>query len=64
MSHNNPLDLILNIYRYTGNEIENNSINNTCVYDFLESMCFVSVLYYLHRITMFHLSYQSCYGMK
>ena len=28
MSHNNPLDLILNIYRYTGNEIENNSINN------------------------------------
>jgi hypothetical protein len=28
MSHNNPLDLILNIYRYNGNEIENNSINN------------------------------------
>jgi flagellar biosynthesis/type III secretory pathway M-ring protein FliF/YscJ len=28
MSHNNPLDLILSIYRYTGNEIENNSINN------------------------------------
>ena len=28
MSHNNPLDLILNIYRSTGNEIENNSINN------------------------------------